>query len=112
MFLEVRVEPAAGNGVVRSAHVVLEVPEEPFDGVGVDVPGDVDALGVVDAAVEVPVLGDAAVGLVQRAADFSLALIDLGAMICRPRRPRCYECPLRLRCTAFAAGGVIPADTS
>jgi A/G-specific adenine glycosylase len=48
----------------------------------------------------------------ERAADFGLALIDLGATVCRSRRPRCYECPLRARCAAFAAGDVTAADTS
>ncbi len=27
-----------------------------------------------------------------------LALMDVGAMLCRPRAPRCGECPLRRRC--------------
>jgi A/G-specific adenine glycosylase len=36
-----------------------------------------------------------------RAPEFALALVDLGAVICRPRKPRCYDCPLRSRCYAF-----------
>ncbi|WP_343343965.1 A/G-specific adenine glycosylase [Sphingomicrobium sp. XHP0239] len=32
------------------------------------------------------------------------ALMDLGATICRPRDPRCSECPLRAHCAAFATG--------
>jgi A/G-specific adenine glycosylase len=31
-------------------------------------------------------------------------MMDLGATICRPRRPRCGECPLRIDCNAFANG--------
>ena len=30
--------------------------------------------------------------------DFNFALLDLGALICRPARPRCVECPLKGIC--------------
>jgi A/G-specific adenine glycosylase len=30
--------------------------------------------------------------------DRLLALMDVGALVCRPREPRCDECPLRRRC--------------
>ena len=36
--------------------------------------------------------------------DFVQAMMDLGATICRPRAPRCSECPLRGDCAAFASG--------
>ncbi|GGB28627.1 A/G-specific adenine glycosylase [Sphingomonas metalli] len=39
-----------------------------------------------------------------RAGDFAQAMMDLGATICTPRRPRCLLCPLREDCRAFAAG--------
>ena len=39
-----------------------------------------------------------------RAGDFTQALMDLGATICRPRAPRCGECPLSTGCKAFASG--------
>ena len=48
----------------------------------------------------------------KRSADFGLALVDLGSTTCRTRRPRCYNCPLRPRCIAFATGAVEPADLS
>jgi A/G-specific adenine glycosylase len=32
--------------------------------------------------------------------DRLLALMDVGAVLCRPRTPRCVECPLRRRCMA------------
>lgn len=38
----------------------------------------------------------------ERSAEVSWALLDLSAMTCRPRRPRCTECPVR-RCCRFAA---------
>lgn len=39
-----------------------------------------------------------------RASDFNQALMDLGAGICLPRRPRCDACPLRGRCRARKRG--------
>jgi len=33
-----------------------------------------------------------------RGRDRLLALMDLGALVCRPRRPHCAACPLRRRC--------------
>lgn len=35
-----------------------------------------------------------------RGRDRLLALMDVGAVLCRPRAPRCVECPLRRRCAA------------
>jgi A/G-specific adenine glycosylase len=39
-----------------------------------------------------------------RAGDFAQALMDLGATICTPRRPRCVLCPWRTCCAAAASG--------
>ncbi|MBV8088195.1 MAG: A/G-specific adenine glycosylase [Alphaproteobacteria bacterium] len=39
-----------------------------------------------------------------RAGDFAQALMDLGATICTPRRPRCVLCPWRSCCAAAASG--------
>jgi A/G-specific adenine glycosylase len=39
-----------------------------------------------------------------RPGDFVQAMMDLGATICRPKNPRCGECPLRGDCAAFASG--------
>jgi A/G-specific adenine glycosylase len=39
-----------------------------------------------------------------RAGDFAQALMDLGATICTPRRPRCVLCPWRPCCAAAASG--------
>jgi A/G-specific adenine glycosylase len=38
------------------------------------------------------------------AGDFAQAMMDLGATICRPRKPDCGKCPLRRECGAFASG--------
>lgn len=47
----------------------------------------------------------------ERAGDFAQAVMDLGATICRPKSPRCGECPVRDACAAFASGDpeAIPA---
>jgi len=45
--------------------------------------------------------------------DRLLALMDVGAVLCRPRAPRCLECPLRRGCAtaaAIAAGGSSAVD--
>jgi A/G-specific adenine glycosylase len=39
-----------------------------------------------------------------RAGDFAQALMDLGATLCTPLRPRCVLCPWRSCCAAVAAG--------
>lgn len=39
-----------------------------------------------------------------QAGDFNQALMDLGAILCTPRAPRCSECPLRAFCAAFHQG--------
>ncbi len=39
-----------------------------------------------------------------RAGDFAQALMDLGAIVCTPRRPRCVLCPWRENCAAAALG--------
>ena len=37
---------------------------------------------------------------------FNQALMELGALVCLPRSPRCDDCPLRDHCEAFAQGVV------
>ena len=40
----------------------------------------------------------------QAAGDFAQAMMDLGATICRPKAPRCSECPVHSDCAALASG--------
>jgi A/G-specific adenine glycosylase len=35
---------------------------------------------------------------------FNQALMEIGALICRPKNPQCTRCPLRTECRAFARG--------
>ena len=40
----------------------------------------------------------------RRAGDFAQALMDIGAILCRPTNPDCARCPLRPDCAAFSSG--------
>jgi A/G-specific adenine glycosylase len=42
------------------------------------------------------------------AAEFNQAMMELGATVCRPRAPRCGDCPLRDGCATRATGGPAP----
>jgi A/G-specific adenine glycosylase len=42
----------------------------------------------------------------ERPGDFNQALMELGAMICTPKRPRCDSCPVTEQCEALARGEV------
>jgi A/G-specific adenine glycosylase len=47
----------------------------------------------------------------RRVFDFNQALMDLGALVCTARKPRCLVCPLARNCRAFPftpAPGAIP----
>jgi A/G-specific adenine glycosylase len=41
---------------------------------------------------------------VERVAQYTQAIMDLGATLCTRRNPRCDDCPLAARCAAHAAG--------
>ena len=36
-----------------------------------------------------------------RASDYAQALMELGALICRPKNPLCHQCPLTKNCISF-----------
>jgi A/G-specific adenine glycosylase len=38
----------------------------------------------------------------KRSLEVNWAALDFGALVCRARRPRCPECPLRTRCRSYA----------
>jgi len=40
----------------------------------------------------------------ERPHDYTQAIMDLGAVVCTPRRPRCSECPLRQLCQGYQRG--------
>ena len=39
-----------------------------------------------------------------RAGDFNQALMELGALVCKPRQPLCTDCPVQAHCRAYAEG--------
>lgn len=49
----------------------------------------------------------------ERPGDFAQAMMDLGALVCTPKRPDCRRCPIRDGCAAFETGdpGRFPART-
>lgn len=40
----------------------------------------------------------------KRAGDFAQALMDLGSAICKPKNPKCHECPLMNVCEGYKQG--------
>jgi A/G-specific adenine glycosylase len=40
-------------------------------------------------------------GVSKRSSDYAQALMELGALICKPKNPRCTECPLINSCKSF-----------
>jgi len=40
----------------------------------------------------------------QEAGEYNQALMELGQRVCRPRNPRCGDCPIRAHCRARSAG--------
>lgn len=42
----------------------------------------------------------------ERVADYTQAIMDLGATVCRRSSPRCPACPIRETCRAFATGDI------
>jgi len=68
--------------------------------------------GAVSAAADKAILGRLTPLVPRRKpGTFNEALMELGALVCRPRNPLCLVCPLQTDCRAFAAGKqeVIPA---
>jgi A/G-specific adenine glycosylase len=47
----------------------------------------------------------------KRNADFSQAIMDIGATICKPKQPLCVACPMQVRCLALAQDKVASIPT-
>jgi len=45
-------------------------------------------------------------------AQFNYALLDLGALVCRPRKPLCGECPLQRHCAMYRGTSPEAGSTS
>ena len=48
----------------------------------------------------------------KRSLEVNWAVLDFGALVCRARRPRCPECPLRTRCRSFMQSQPHPIPTA
>jgi A/G-specific adenine glycosylase len=96
--------PYTASAIRAIAH---GVPDVPVDG---NVLRVMARLHRVEAALPgaIPQLRDLAGRLAcgRRPGDLAQALLDLGATVCRPRRPACLVCPWRQACRAWAAGVV------
>ncbi len=83
-----------------------------FDRKAVVVDGNVERVMARLFRIEIPLpaakkaIGEAAAGLTPktRPGDYAQAVMDLGATVCLPRRPRCGACPWSEACLARAAG--------
>ena len=40
-------------------------------------------------------------GLADRASDYAQAIMEIGALICKPKNPNCKECPIKKNCISF-----------
>ena len=40
-------------------------------------------------------------GKSKRASDYAQAIMEMGALICKPTSPLCYECPIQNKCLAY-----------
>src|SRR3990170_1763294 len=91
-----RAAEAIVRGVVRRGRglVVRRVRGLTGSGGAADPPADIQALAddMVDAG---------------RPADWTYAMMDVGALLCRPREPLCGECPLRSFCRSAGMAAAI-----
>ena len=80
--------PVVDGNVVRVLARLLDLPED-----------------VTQAAVKAQLWQTASAWLPrERPGDYNQALMELGRVICKPRRPRCAACPVRRHCLAAAHG--------
>ena len=103
---ELRALPGIG------AYTAAAVAAIAYDAKAAPVDGNIARILARLRALETPIaqarreIGAAAAALTPtgRAGDFAQALMDIGALICRPRNPDCSACPLRGACAAARTG--------
>jgi A/G-specific adenine glycosylase len=97
-----------GVGAYTAAAVAAIAFDQPANVVDGNVERVVSRLFAVETPLPAakPELKRLAAGLVrdERPGDWAQALMDLGAVICRPRQPQCGRCPVRTHCAAFRSG--------
>lgn len=94
-----------GIGAYSAAAVACFAYDQPVVVVDTNVRRVVGRVAVGDGAVAARAVHDAAERLLprDRARDWNLALMDLGATVCTARNPACRECALRMVCAAAPA---------
>jgi len=103
---ELRALPGIG------AYTAAAVAAIAYDAKAAPVDGNIARILARLRALETPIaqarreIGAAAAALTPagRTGDFAQALMDIGALICRPRNPDCPACPLRGACAAARTG--------
>ncbi len=103
---ELRALPGVG------AYTAAAIAAIAFDKRAVVVDGNVERVAARLFAIEAPLPKakaelKAAIGSVwpaRRSGDFAQGLMDLGAIVCTPRNPKCLICPLSAHCQAQAKG--------
>lgn len=95
-------ERLPGIGPYTARAVAATAFGRPVGAVDTNVRRVVGRIGAADEAPQIQQLADAIVPP-ERAADWTHAMMDLGATFCRPRRPDCAGCPVRSWCRFAAA---------
>lgn len=97
-----------GVGAYTAAAVAAIACGQPANAVDGNVERVMARLHAVEAALPAAKarLRELAAGLVgaERPGDWAQALMDLGALVCTPRRPKCAACPWAASCAARAGG--------
>lgn len=104
---EIRKIPGIGPysaGAILS--IAFDLPEPAVDGNVIRVFSRLDAINQpFDTVASRRQLEERVRGLIPaQAGDFNQALMELGALICTPAKPRCSECPVQSHCKAFSQG--------
>ena len=98
--------PGIGDYTAKAlAAIAFDQPVLPVDGNGVRVLTRAFAIETLmpKAANEVRILAQVFEPC-PRPSDFAQAIMDLGALICRPRQPQCERCPWQKHCTGHQSG--------
>ena len=97
-----------GVGRYTAAAVVVQADDEDVPAVEVNVRRVVERATGERLSERDAEAASVRVGRPLRGRDRLLALMDVGAILCRPRTPRCDECPVRRRC---ATRGPLPGES-
>ena len=110
-YSQMRALPGIGDYTAAAiASIAFDEPRAALDGNALRVLSRMaDERGETRTAATQSALRNAAQGLMDAVprgsrGDFTQALIELGAVVCVPRAPRCEQCPWSVSCSGLAAG--------